>query len=303
MRILKALNPRIKNRIINRFGVYDIVYPTNRGPCKDVPENIEVPHYVIGQKVTIPENPEVKNNLQLLGMERSSKLAFKILNKIENFIQPGITTDEIDQFVHNSTIEAGAYPSPLNYQGFPRSTCTSVNNVAVHGIPDLRPLLDGDLVNVDITVYYKGFHGDCSKTFAVGNVDDRGLQLVRVTEECLSIAIKTCGPNVPFNEIGTKIHNHAKKNRLTVLPAFMGHGIGEYFHGPPEIYHFKNRYPGVMKPGMTFTIEPVLSHGSKNTIILDDGWTVVTEDGSRAAQAEHTVLITEHGAKILTTMI
>ncbi|XP_063822805.1 methionine aminopeptidase 1D, mitochondrial isoform X2 [Ostrinia nubilalis] len=300
MRIPRALNPRLKKRIWRKFGIYEIVVPEETTPSRTVPDSIEFPDYISGKLLIIPKSPEVKDAEQLEGMRQSCKIASSILHKMQTFIKPCITTDKIDELVHRLSIEAGAYPSPLHYKGFPKSVCTSVNNVAVHGIPDLRALQDGDIVNVDITVYYKGYHGDCSKTFPVGNVDDRGLQLIGVTEECLQHAIKHCGPDVPFREIGARIYRRAKRNGLTVLPAFVGHGIGKYFHGPPEIYHSKNRYPGLMKPGMTFTIEPALSHGSENTVILEDGWTVITEDGSRAAQAEHTILITEHGAEILT---
>ncbi|XP_073957845.1 methionine aminopeptidase 1D, mitochondrial isoform X2 [Choristoneura fumiferana] len=299
-KLLGSLNQFWKTNVL-RFGVYDKVFPVETTPSRPVPDHIEKPEYVLQNvPLVLPEKPEVKDVNQLRGMRRSCKLASNILAQVHKSICPGITTDEIDELVHFLTVEAGAYPSPLHYKGFPKSVCTSVNNVAVHGIPDLRPLQDGDIVNVDITVYFKGFHGDCSKTFPVGKVDDRGLQLIEVTEECLNIAVKTCGPGVPFSEIGMMIFRHSRKNGLTVLPAFIGHGIGQYFHGPPDIYHTLNRYPGQMEPGMTFTIEPVLSHGSKHTLILKDGWTVVTEDGSRAAQAEHTILVTKDGAEILT---
>ncbi|XP_028178201.1 methionine aminopeptidase 1D, mitochondrial isoform X3 [Ostrinia furnacalis] len=264
MRIPRALNPRLKKRIWRKFGIYEIVVPEETTPSRTVPDSIEFPDYISGKLLIIPKSPEVKDAEQLEGMHQSCKIASSILHKMQTFIKPGITTDKIDELVHRLSIEAGAYPSPLHYKGFPKSVCTSVNNVAVHGIPDLRALQDGDIANVDIT------------------------------------AIKHCGPDVPFREIGARIYRHAKRNGLTVLPAFVGHGIGKYFHGPPEIHHSKNRYPGLMKPGMTFTIEPALSHGSENTVILEDGWTVITEDGSRAAQAEHTILITEHGAEILT---
>ncbi|CAG9135217.1 unnamed protein product [Plutella xylostella] len=301
MRYPKVLNPRIQQQLLKRFGVYEKVLPVQSTPSRIVPDHIEKPNYVLHhQELVVPSRPEIKDINQIRGMRRSCKLAANILASVEEFLEVGKTTDDIDEWVHNLTIEAEAYPSPLHYKGFPKSVCTSVNNVAVHGIPDLRPLQDGDIVNVDITVYLKGFHGDCSKTFVVGNVDQRGLELIKITEEALNLAIKNCGPDVPFSEIGSTIHRYAKQNALTVLPAFLGHGIGEYFHGPPDIFHMLNRYPGLMKPGMTFTIEPVLSHGSEHTVILEDGWTVVTEDSARAAQAEHTVLITDDGAEVLT---
>nr|CAD7457988.1 unnamed protein product [Timema tahoe] len=214
--------------------------------------------------------------------------------------QVGKTTDDIDKLVHKLAIDNEAYPSPLHYKGFPKSVCTSVNNVACHGIPDDRPLEDGDIINIDVTVYLNGFHGDCSSTFLVGNVDEKGRKLVQVTKECLYRAIEHCKPGRFFNSLGEEIENTARKFGLTVIPAFAGHGIGSYFHGPPDIYHCYNSYPGRMLPGMTFTIEPVIAQGSENIVILEDGWTAVTEDTGRAAQFEHTVLITETGVEVLT---
>ncbi|XP_061385619.1 methionine aminopeptidase 1D, mitochondrial isoform X2 [Danaus plexippus] len=300
MRIPKALSPRLQKQLLKRFGLYEKVLPVNTTLSRAVPEHIPKPDYITGTPLYIGKKIEIKNEEQITGMRGSCKLAANILKRLDPFIQPGVTTDDIDELVHALSIDAGAYPSPLHYKGFPKSVCTSVNNVAVHGIPDLRPLISGDIVNVDITVFYKGYHGDCSKTFLVGDVDDKGLHLVQATEDCLDQAIKICGPGVPFCDIGLRIYRVAKKHKLTVLPAFIGHGIGSYFHGPPEIHHTLNRYPGLMQPGMTFTIEPVLSHGSEYTVILNDGWTAVTEDNSRAAQVEHTILITNDGAEILT---
>lgn len=149
-----------------------------------------------------------------------------------------MTTEEVDKFVHTKAIENNAYPSPLRYCGFPKSVCTSVNNVACHGIPDDRPLMDGDIINVDITVFLNGYHGDCSKTFLIGNVDERGRYLVEHNEKCLEETIKCCRPNQPFNAIGKSISSYAAKHDLRSVPAFIGHGIGSFFHGPPEIFHF-----------------------------------------------------------------
>ncbi|XP_047984744.1 methionine aminopeptidase 1D, mitochondrial-like [Leguminivora glycinivorella] len=286
MRVPKALNPRLQKQLLLRFGVYETVYPVETTPSRTVPDHIEKPEYVLQKQPTVlPDKAEVKDVNQLRGMRRSCKLAANILAHVQKNIYPGITTDDIDGMVHKLTVEAGAYPSPLHYKGFPKSVCTSVNNVAVHGIPDLRPLRDGDIINVDITVSLITVITLCWHQY-VNSLQNN--------------AIKTCGPEVPFSEIGASIFRHSKRNGLTVLPAFIGHGIGRYFHGPPDIYHTLNRYRGRMRPGMTFTIEPVLSHGSKHTLILPDGWTVVTEDGARSAQAEHTVLVTEDGAEILT---
>ena len=189
----------------------------------------------------------------------------------------------------------------MRYCGFPKSVCTSVNNVACHGIPDDRKLEDGDIINVDITVYFNRFHGDCSKTFLIGDVDERGKYLVHHNEKALLEAIKVCKPGQRFNVIGTAISRYAKEVDLTIVPAFIGHGIGNYFHGPPEIYHFENDFDfGVMQPKMTFTIEPIFALGSEELELWEDGWTAATVDGSRTSQFEHTILITENGSEILT---
>lgn len=212
-----------------------------------------------------------------------------------------MTTDEIDSFVYNAAIENRAYPSPLRYCGFPKSVCTSVNNIACHGIPDDRRLEDGDIINVDITVYLNSFHGDTSKTFLIGNVDERGKYLVHHNEVALMEAIKICRPGQNFNEIGKAISKYAKEVDLRIIPAFIGHGIGEFFHGPPEIYHFENNFElGVMEPRTTFTIEPIFSLGYEEVELWEDGWTASTADGSRTSQFEHTILITDDGCEILT---
>lgn len=239
-------------------------------------------------------------------------------------MQIGTTTNDIDRFVHTEIIKANAYPSPLRYQSFPKSVCTSVNNVACHGIPDDRPLMAGDIINVDITVFLNGYHGDCSTMFQIGNVDERGVRLMEVARMCRDEAIRQCcGPDRPFNAIGQNIDRWAREHFMRVVPAFTGHGIGSYFHGPPEILHFRNLFiyyaqigmplkgvcvflfvgnkeDGLMKAGMTFTIEPVISLGSEEIEIQEDGWTAMSVDGSRSAQFEHTVLITNDGVEILT---
>lgn len=268
-----------------------------------VPDNIIKPDYYY-KPMSEPSNNtgsvEIKNPDQIQGMRESCRLAATILCSVPFILQPGVTTDQIDEFVHESTIISEAYPSPLRYLGFPKSVCTSVNNVACHGIPDDRSLHDGDIINVDVTVFFKGFHGDCSKTFLIGNVDTRGRYLVESTQECLNTAISICKPNIPFNMIGKVISEFAKQKRLNVFPQFIGHGIGSYFHGPPEVLPFKNDYDEVMQPGMTFTIEPILTLGDIEVELWEDGWTAVPIDGARSAQFEHTILITEDGHEILT---
>ncbi|GLH13316.1 Methionine aminopeptidase [Gryllus bimaculatus] len=233
-------------------------------------------------------------------MRRTCRLARRLLDELRPLAKVGTTTAQLNDELWRQAINAGAYPSPLNYRGFPRSICTSVNNVAVHGIPDNRPLCDGDIVTVDVTVYFDGVHGDCADTFLIGNVDEPGQALVKAAYMCRDAGISVCKSGVPFSAIGGAIENAAAISKVTVVPAFVGHGIGSYFHGPPDIYHFAHGFPGMMEEGMTFTIEPVVAQGTEEVVILEDGWTAVMLDDGRAAQAEHTVLITENGFEILT---
>jgi methionyl aminopeptidase len=283
------------------YGKFNIVEPGSVSPQKQVPDYIPKPsYYVTGEPSEVMEAPEIKNHRQILGMRESCKLAANILKRVGNYVKVGLTTDDLDTFTHDLIINSGAYPSPLNYKNFPKSICTSVNNVACHGIPDDRALQDGDIINIDITVFYNGYHGDCSKTFLIGNVDDFGRNLVSTTEICLNEAISICKPGRKFCDIGNLIEKTAANLGFTVVPAFIGHGIGHYFHGPPDIFHIYNNYPGEMRSGMTFTIEPALSYGGKEIVILEDGWTAVTLDFARTAQFEHTVLITDTGVDVLT---
>ena len=219
---------------------------------------------------------------------------------MHDIIEPGIPTEDIDAHARDMITLHNGYPSPLNFQGFPKSISTSVNNVAAHGIPDSRPLESGDILNIDVTVYLDGYHGDCSDTFKVGQVDVHADNLINDTRECLEEGIKACGPGKWLRGIGHAVQKHAKKNRCTTIPLFLGHGIGDFFHGPPDIYHCLNNYPGQMKPGMVFTVEPVVSEGDRRVKILEDGWTAITLDNSRTAQMEHTILVTQDGVEILT---
>nr|XP_020752007.1 methionine aminopeptidase 1D, mitochondrial isoform X2 [Odocoileus virginianus texanus]XP_020752008.1 methionine aminopeptidase 1D, mitochondrial isoform X2 [Odocoileus virginianus texanus] len=213
-----------------------------------------------------------------------------------------MTTEEIDALVHQEIISHDAYPSPLGYGGFPKSVCTSVNNVLCHGIPDSRPLQDGDIINIDVTVYYNGYHGDTSETFLVGNVDECGKKLVEVARRCRDEAIAACRAGAPFSVIGNTISQITHQNGLQVCPHFVGHGIGSYFHGHPEIWHHANDSDLLMEEGMAFTIEPIVTEGSPDFKVLEDSWTAVSVDNQRSAQFEHTVLITSRGAQILTKL-
>lgn len=287
--------------INNSFGNYEVIEPWEITEIRKVPPYIPKPSYSqssIPRKG--PENPEIKDKNQIQSMRYSCNFAKQVLMYVKKYIKPGITTDELDAIAHEMIISNGAYPSPLNYQGFPKSICTSINNVACHGIPDKRPLQNGDILNVDITVYLHGYHGDCSKTFEVADCDTEAKQLINVTELCLKKAIDICKPNENLSSIGNIIEETANKFGYSVVPIFAGHGIGTYFHGPPDILHFANNFEGKMLPGMTFTIEPVLSQGSKDVEILEDGWTAVTVDNSRTAQCEHTILITDTDCEVLT---
>jgi methionyl aminopeptidase len=234
-------------------------------------------------------------------MREAGALAADILRLAGEFVRPGITTDDIDVFVHELTIERGAYPSPLNYHGYPKSVCTSLNEVICHGIPDSTVLEDGDIINLDVTCFLNGVHGDTNATFFVGNVSDEDRRLVRITEECMWLGIEAVRSDRPLSDIGKAIEDHAKKHRYGVVRSFIGHGIGEQFHTDIQVLHyFDSRNNMIMKPGMVFTIEPMITLGTWQHTMWDDDWTAVTSDGKRTAQFEHTVLVTESGAEVLT---
>ena len=197
-------------------------------------------------------------------------------------------------------IDAGAYPSPLNYGGFPKSVCTSLNECICHGIPDTTELREGDIINVDVTVYLNGYHGDTSRTICVGKVTDEVQRLVDVTEKSLAEAIKICKPGTPVRKIGATIHAIADEAGFGVVEKFVGHGVGKEFHSGPTVRHHRNNDPGVLVKGQTFTIEPMLTIGRTADRMWRDGWTAVTADGKWTAQCEHTLLITDDGVEILT---
>ncbi len=216
-------------------------------------------------------------------------------------MQPGVTTDHIDSVVHQLTIDRGGYPSPLNYRGFPKSVCTSVNEIICHGIPDSRPLADGDIVNIDVTIYLEGVHGDTSATFLVGDVDDASIMLV--TETCASMyaGIAAVRPGAPISAIGRAIESHASQHHLGVVREFIGHGISTEFHTALQIPHYYDRWATTrLESAMTFTIEPMLTLGSPALYVWDDDWTAATVDGRRSAQFEHMVAVTDDGVEILT---
>ncbi|KAK2192267.1 hypothetical protein NP493_35g02008 [Ridgeia piscesae] len=235
------------------------------------------------------------------GLRVACKLGREVLDVAAAAIDVGVTTEEIDRLVHEACIDRECYPSPLNYYTFPKACCTSVNEVICHGIPDMRPLEDGDICNVDITTYHRGFHGDLNETFFVGDVDEKSKKLVRVTHECLAKAIDLVKPGVRYREVGDVIQKHAQANGFSVVRSYCGHGIHRLFHTAPSVPHYaKNKAIGVMKAGHAFTIEPMISEGTWRDQTWPDNWTAVTQDGKRSAQFEHTLLVTDTGCDVLT---
>jgi len=275
--------------------------PGHLSPIRTVPPEIPRPDYAeTGQPVRAPE-PRVKSPDIIERMRVAGRAAAEVLDIGGAAVAPGVTTDEIDAIVHQAYIDRGGYPSTLNYRGYPKSLCTSVNEVICHGIPDDRALRDGEIVNLDVTIFLDGVHGDTNATFLVGDVDDASRRLVEVTRQCMELGIAAVVPGRPFSDIGRAIEAHATANRYEVVRAFVGHGIGEQFHTDLQIPHYyEPRLTTVMEPGMVFTIEPMISMGTGLHRIWDDDWTAVTADGSRTAQFEHTVLVTDDGVEILT---
>jgi len=297
----KILNwPKSSARQAKKFT---IVQPGNVGLSRRVPEHIKKPDYTASHLAAVALNKTIDKKFgdDLRKMKNACSLAKTALQAAKAFIEVGVTTDDIDHVVHCEIIKHNAYPSPLKYKGFPKSCCTSVNNVTCHGIPDDYALKDGDIINVDVSVFLDGYHGDTSDTFAVGTVDPDANKLISVTKECLKLGIEACAPGLHFNVIGDIIQTHAEKNNFTVCPYFIGHGIGKYFHGPPNVWHTKkHRRLDVMETGMTFTIEPILMEGWSGIKRLDDGWTCISRDNGRSAQAEHTLWLGEESAITLT---
>jgi methionyl aminopeptidase len=277
------------------------VLPGEISPMRSVPAHIGRPSYADTGEPVAWDEPRVKSPEIIERMRHAGTVAAEILSLAGDFVRPGMTTDEVDEYVHRLYLERDAYPSPLNYNGYPKSVCTSVNEVICHGIPDSRQLVDGDIINLDVTAYIGGVHGDTNATFFVGDVDPVSKHLVQVTEECMWLGIEAVQPGRPVSDIGKAIEDHAKAHRYGVVKAFIGHGIGEQFHTDIQILHYyDSRASTVMRPGMTFTIEPMISLGTWQHRMWDDGWTAVTADGKRTAQFEHTILVTDDGADVLT---
>jgi methionyl aminopeptidase len=270
-------------------------------PPRRVPAEISRPPYAVSGDPGPSVSALTRTAEEAEAMRRTGAAAAEILLRAGELVRPGITTDEIDRVVHELSVEAGGYPSPLNYRGYPKSVCTSVNEVICHGIPDSRPLADGDIINIDVTLFREGVHGDTSATFLVGDVDEASVKLVEVTLESLNLAIAAVSPGGPVRDIGQAIERHATKHRVGVVREFIGHGVGTEFHTSLQIPHYYDRrLTTPLEVGTSFTIEPMLTLGSPDGVMWDDGWTAVTADGTRTAQFEHTLLMTEEGAERLT---
>ncbi len=266
-----------------------------------MPSAIPRPEYVDKPAPERYRGPEVKDAEMIERMRAAGRLAAMAREEVGRHVRPGVTTDELDGIGHEFLCDHGAYPSTLGYRGFPKSLCASVNEVVCHGIPDSRVVEDGDIVNIDITAYLHGVHGDTNATFLAGDVDEESRLLVERTREALRRGINAVKPGRRINVVGRVIEAYARRFGYGVVREFTGHGIGTAFHSGLVVPHYDDpHYDDVMEVGMTFTIEPMLNLGTHEWTMWDDGWTVVTKDLRRSAQFEHTLLVTSAGAEVLT---
>ena len=281
---------------------YASVAPGEISPRRQVPASIPRPEYVDRPAPAKHNGSEVKDAETIEKMRVAGRIAAQAMEAAASVIAPGVTTDEIDRIGHEFLMDHHAYPSTLGYRGFPKSLCTSVNEVICHGIPDSRPLEDGDIVNIDITAYIGGVHGDTDATYLCGDVDEESRLLVERTREAMMRGIKAALPGREINVVGRVIESYARRFGYGVVRDFTGHGIGTAFHSGLIVPHYDAApaYNTIIEPGMTFTIEPMLNLGTHEWEMWDDDWTVVTKDRRRSAQFEHTILITERGNEILT---
>jgi methionyl aminopeptidase len=244
----------------------------------------------------------IKSPSEIEKMRVAGKLAAQVLEMIEPYVVPGVTTDELDRLCHNYIVDVQkAIPAPLNYHGFPKSICTSVNQTVCHGIPSEKKLKSGDIVNIDITVIKDGYHGDTSKMFCLGEVSQHAKRLIKITREAMFLGIEQIKPGATLGDIGHAIQKHAETNRYSVVRDFCGHGIGKAFHEEPQVLHYGKPGSGTaLEAGMIITIEPMINLGKCGVKVLADGWTAVTRDRSLSAQFEHTILVADNGYEILT---
>jgi methionyl aminopeptidase len=274
--------------------------PGRVSPQRAVPAHIARPEYV-GRRSPRGGERDIKDEATIAAMRVASQIAARALAEVGRHVAPGVTTDELDQIGHDFLVGHDAYPSTLGYRGFPKSLCTSLNEVICHGIPDDTVISDGDIVNVDITAFIGGVHGDTNATFLAGAVDEESRLLVERTHEAMMRGIRAVAPGRPLNAIGRVIESYARRFGYGVVRDFTGHGIGRTFHSGLVVPHFDDpAVREIMEPGMTFTIEPMLTLGTIEYDMWPDGWTVLTADGKRTAQFEHTILVTGDGYEILT---
>jgi methionyl aminopeptidase len=277
-----------------------MLHPGRISPLRQVPAHIAVPEYV-GKKRPRTGELDVKDPETIERMRVAGRIAAQALAEVGKHVQPGVTTDELDRVGHEFMLDHGAYPSTLGYRGYPKSLCTSLNEVICHGIPDDTVIDDGDIVNIDITAFIGGVHGDTNATFPAGNVDEESRLLIERTHEAMMRGIRAVAPGRPLNVIGRVIESYARRFGYGVVRDFTGHGIGTTFHSGLIIPHFDDpNVTGIMEEGLTFTIEPMLTLGTIAYDIWPDGWTAVTKDRKRTAQFEHTLVVTADGYEILT---
>ena len=277
-----------------------LLHPGRQSPARQVPANIPRPEYVGKKAPTLGEH-DVKDADTIARMRVACQLAAQALEEVGGHVRPGVTTDYLDAVGHEFLVARGAYPSTLGYRGYPKSLCTSLNVVICHGIPDDTVIRDGDIVNVDITAFIGGVHGDTNATFLAGDVEEESRLLVERTREAMMRGIRAVAPGRPLNAIGRVIESYAKRFGYGVVRDFTGHGIGRTFHSGLVVPHYDDpSATETMEVGMTFTIEPMLTLGVISYDVWSDGWTAVTRDHKRTAQFEHTVLVTEDGHEILT---
>ena len=276
--------------------------PGKISPRRPVPAHIDRPEYMYHSGPEVITASDIKTPETIEKIRKAGQIAAQALQAVGEAIRPGVTTDELDRIGHDFIISHDAYPSCLGYMGFPKSLCTSINEVICHGIPDDRPLEDGDIINVDITAYYDGVHGDTCAMFEVGTIDEESHLLIERTREAMMRGIKAVRPGRKINVIGRVIESYAHRFNYGVVRDYTGHGVGEAFHSGLIVPHYDTApaHSEVMEEGMVFTIEPMLNLGGVEWEQWDDQWTVVTKDRGRSAQFEHTIVVTENGAEILT---
>ncbi|MBB3038598.1 type I methionyl aminopeptidase [Hoyosella altamirensis] len=278
-----------------------LLSPGTVSPTRNVPASIDPPEYAWKKTAKEGSEPWVQTPETIEGMRVAGRIAAQAIQEAGKSVQPGVTTDELDAIVHEFLLDHGAYPSTLGYRGFPKSCCTSLNEVICHGIPDSTVVEDGDIVKIDVTAYIDGVHGDTCVTFLAGDVSDEHRLLVERTKSALDRAIKAVKPGRQLNVVGRVIESYANRFGYGTVRAFTGHGVGTTFHNGLVVLHYDDpSVDTVLEPGMTFTIEPMINLGGIDYEMWPDGWTVVTKDRSWSAQFEHSLVVTDSGAEVLT---